>query len=112
MMSNRQKPNQLMIVVALVLSLGGRTVCAETPAASPGNGAIIYRDFCASCHGDHLRNPSSGATYDLRRLKPEDHDRFVNSVLNGKGNMPPWRGALDEDQIEAIWAYIRGSLDR
>jgi hypothetical protein len=26
--------------------------------------------------------------------------------------MPPWRGALKLEQIEAIWAYIRATIDR
>ena len=46
------------------------------------------------------------------KLKPEDHERFVNAVLNGKRQMPPWRGALADDQIEAIWAYIRATVDK
>jgi mono/diheme cytochrome c family protein len=32
-------------------------------------------------------------------------------VLNGKGQMPPWRGALTEEEIETIWAYIRATID-
>jgi hypothetical protein len=34
-----------------------------------------------------------------------DHDRFVNSVLNGNSQMPPWRGVLDMEQIESIWSF-------
>jgi len=75
-------------------------------------GAFIYQDYCSSCHGEELRNTSGGVTFDLRRLRPQDHDRFVNSVLNGKTQMPPWRGVLDMQQIESIWAYIRANVDR
>ena len=48
----------------------------------------------------------------MSRLKPADHDRFLNAVLNGKNQMPPWRGALEPDQIEAIWAYVRATVDK
>jgi len=75
-------------------------------------GARIYQDYCATCHGDELKNTSNGVTYDLRRLRPDEHPRFVTSVLNGKKDMPPWKGTLEEDQIELIWAYIRASVDR
>jgi len=51
-------------------------------------------------------------TFDLRRLRAEDHDRFVDAVLNGKRQMPPWRGALKPEQIDSIWAYIRATVDR
>lgn len=75
-------------------------------------GATIYGDYCSSCHGEQLRNTSGGVTFDLRRLRPEDHDRFAKAVLDGKGPMPPWRGVLKPEQIEAIWAYIRATVDR
>jgi mono/diheme cytochrome c family protein len=74
-------------------------------------GATIYGDYCSNCHGDELRNTSGGVTFDLRRLRPEDRDHFVNSVLDGKRQMPAWRGVLDQQKIEAIWAFIRATVD-
>ena len=74
-------------------------------------GEEVYRDYCWTCHGEGLRS-TAGVTFDLRRLRAADHDRFVNSVLDGKGQMPPWRGALTMVQIEAVWAYIRATVDR
>jgi hypothetical protein len=34
------------------------------------------------------------------------HDRFVDSVSNGKRNMPPWDDGLDPSEIETLWAYV------
>ena len=85
---------------------------ADTDAATIAAGATIYGDYCSSCHGEQFRNTSGGVTFDLRRLRPEDRERFVTVVLNGKNQMPPWRGALEIDQIEAIWAYIRANVAR
>jgi mono/diheme cytochrome c family protein len=48
-----------------------------------------------------------GPAFDLRRLRPDEHDRFVDSVISGKDNMPSWYGILKKEEIEAIWAYIR-----
>ena len=75
-------------------------------------GAMVYADYCANCHGEQLRNTTGGATFDLRRLRSTDRDRFFSVVLNGKSQMPPWRGVLQSHQIESIWAYIRATLDR
>jgi mono/diheme cytochrome c family protein len=83
---------------------------AQAPQVAAGE--QVYADYCSSCHGEGLRNTSGGVTFDLRRLRPEDHDRFVTSVLDGKRQMPPWRGALELEQIESIWAYIRATVDR
>jgi mono/diheme cytochrome c family protein len=45
-------------------------------------------------------------------LREADRDRFIAVVLNGKSQMPPWRGVLEAHQVEAIWAYIRATVDR
>lgn len=99
----------LSVLSVVVLSSPNSFFSAR--AANP-DGERLYSDYCSSCHGEELRNTSGGVTYDLRRLKPADHERFVNSVLNGKNQMPPWRGALEPEQIEAIWAYVRATLDK
>ena len=72
-------------------------------------GAKLYDLNCAPCHGDKLQNP--GITYDLKRLKATERPRFENSVLNGKNQMPPWKGVLKDDQIESLWAYIRANAN-
>ena len=75
-------------------------------------GERTYENYCATCHGDQLVNNSAGLTYDLRRLRPDAHARFVDSVQNGKNKMPPWKGVLDDIQIEQLWAYIQASIPR
>jgi mono/diheme cytochrome c family protein len=75
-------------------------------------GAVIYAQRCSGCHGEELHNTSGGWSFDLRRLRPDEHDRFVNSVTTGKDNMPSWYGILSDDEMEAIWAYIRATVDK
>jgi cytochrome c oxidase cbb3-type subunit 3 len=81
---------------------------AEDPAAA---GARIYAENCSTCHGDDLVN-NAHIAFDLRRLKADEHDRFVNSVLHGKNRMPPWEGVLDAGKIDALWAYIRANANQ
>ncbi len=75
-------------------------------------GAMLYANRCSGCHGDELQAYSGGPAFDLRRLRPDEHDRFVQSVISGKDNMPSWYGVLKPEDIEAIWAYIRAKVDR
>jgi mono/diheme cytochrome c family protein len=75
-------------------------------------GGEIYAQRCAGCHGESLHNMSGGWSFDLRRLRPDEHDRFVDSVTSGKDNMPSWYGILKDEEIEAIWAYIRATVDK
>jgi mono/diheme cytochrome c family protein len=98
---------RLLLALAVIASDGAWATDAKIAA-----GATMYGNYCSNCHGDGLRNTSGGATFDLTRLRAADHDRFVSSVLNGKTQMPPWRGVLDIEQIESIWSFIRATVDR
>jgi mono/diheme cytochrome c family protein len=80
----------------------------KTPAQA---GAEFYALRCSPCHGDELNNPG-GPAFDLRKLRPDEHDRFVDSVTAGKDTMPSWYGLLTTAEIDAIWAYIRATVDR
>ena len=99
----------LVVGVAFALVSTGSVVYADAKVEA---GATIYGDYCSSCHGEGLKNTSGGVTFDLRRLRLEDRDRFFSSVLEGKRQMPPWRGVLDTEQIESIWTYVRAKVDQ
>lgn len=98
------KPLARVGLVACALFVGAGLARAQDAVAT---GAKIYDVNCAPCHGDKLANP--GITFDLKRLKAGERSRFENSVMNGKNQMPPWKGVLKEADIEAIWAYIRAN---
>jgi mono/diheme cytochrome c family protein len=68
-------------------------------------GETVYNTRCAICHGDDLVN--TGQTFDLRKLKADERPRFEHSVLNGKNQMPPWKGVLSDTDIDNLWHYIR-----
>jgi mono/diheme cytochrome c family protein len=88
------------------------SLASAVEASRADEGAKIYAQRCASCHGENLVNMSGGWSFDLRRLRPDEHDRFVDSVTTGKDNMPSWYGILTSEEIEAIWAYIRATVDK
>jgi mono/diheme cytochrome c family protein len=67
-------------------------------------GAEIYAANCATCHGNRMKNPEWAI--DLATIPKDDRQRFVQSVTNGKGNMPPWGDVLKPDDIAALWAYF------
>jgi len=97
-----------MIAVTLITVM-------TAPAAAQSlveKGDTLYHNRCAGCHGEQLKAFAGGPAFDLRRLRPGEYDRFVESVISGKDNMPSWYGILKMDEIEAIWAYIRATVDR
>jgi mono/diheme cytochrome c family protein len=94
-------------------SLGLALVCASAAAQEPDaqvspeaikKGAALFARHCATCHGTRMRNPQWA--FDLRTFPHDAHTRFVDSVSNGKRNMPPWDDVLDPGEIEALWAYV------
>src|SRR6202166_5449643 len=99
---------RMLVVASCCASVTPVVAAADEAKAS---GERLYERYCATCHGDDLQN-NSGIAFDLRRLKADEHPRFVNSVLQGKNAMPSWNGALTPDQIESLWAYIRAHANQ
>ena len=95
------------IALAAVLAPAALAQEAAPDNAKIAAGEKVYRLNCSPCHGDDLVN--TGQTFDLRRLTAGDRARFDNSVRNGKNQMPPWKGALSDDEIDQVWNYIRAN---
>jgi mono/diheme cytochrome c family protein len=98
------------IALAHLLAVGlgsAHAAGADTPNVTPEQatqGAALYAQHCAPCHGHQMKDPEGAL--DLRKFPLDQHARFVTSVTNGKGAMPPWRGLLTPEDIQALWAYV------
>lgn len=91
----------LIVIVAVPLSMQAGFAQDSKKIQA---GESVYNNYCYTCHGEKL--VSSGQTFDLRRLRAADRSRFENSVNNGKGQMPPWKGALTDEEIDQVWHYV------
>lgn len=108
----------LIGAAACVAALGA---CAQVPAAAASvpptpraevsveAGRRAYTSSCTRCHGIGLVSTSS-AYYDLRTFPKDEKQRFIDSVANGKRQMPAWNGILKPEAIESIWLYV-GSVN-
>lgn len=94
------------ILIAAVAMLGLATEARADTAPTVVAGGQVYRQFCRQCHGPDMVNPGN-VSFDLRRFPPDQQDRFMNSVVHGKGNMPAWGDTLQPDEIAAVWDYVR-----
>lgn len=96
---------------ALVASIAAGMIFGSIASAQDQQkidaGEAVYNSYCSTCHGDNLVN--SGQVFDLRRLDAGARARFEKSVLGGKGQMPPWKGVLTDEEIDQIWHYIRAN---
>lgn len=74
----------------------------------PVAGANTYLTYCSGCHGldgfavyEHAPSFSKGD-----RLHKNDRE-LLQSVLNGKNNMPPWQDKLPVTDLRNAITYIR-----
>ncbi len=92
------------LVTAGLALLGASAGAQEFPPEQIKQGAALFARHCSTCHGNRMRNPQWGI--DLHTFPRDAHDRFVDSVSNGKRNMPPWDDVLAPVEIEALWSYV------
>jgi mono/diheme cytochrome c family protein len=95
-------------------------------AADPARGAVHYQALCASCHGP--RGAGDGPAGQNLDPRPARHDdgAYMNALSNehlfkvikeggaavGKSPlMAPWGGALSDDQIRDVVAFVRSLAD-
>ena len=93
-------------IVGLVLVIGTAVASAQERFSLEQirHGAQIYSQNCAPCHGSRMLDPNSA--FDLRKFPPSEKGRFVNSVVKGKNQMPPWGDLFKPEDVDALWAYV------
>ncbi len=69
------------------------------------NGADVFGDTCAVCHGD---DGSGGSGPDL--TGQDSLETVISSVLNGNGSMPAFDGDLTDQEIADVAAYVTGGF--
>ncbi|ASJ73924.1 cytochrome c [Granulosicoccus antarcticus] len=100
-------------IVAASLALG-----KPSKAYRENQGERLYASACASCHYNveqiALGRPDLGINSSTRL---DDPDNLIHVILDGVSNdegmagvvMPGFRGALNDDEIASIAAYLRSS---
>jgi cytochrome c6 len=89
-------------------------MAAVSPAAAEdsASGAGVYKSKCQTCHG-----PDGGGTAVGKSLKVADlrspnvqsrSDAELSQVISdGKDNMPGFKGAITDDEIQAVLTHVR-----
>ncbi len=81
--------------------------------AQQANGRQVFDHYCAACHNAYSSSGSKGPS--LERLYRKQflpsglpaNNRFVEqTIVNGRGMMPPQGDALDQEQLDDLVAYL------
>lgn len=102
------------IIRLSAVSMGQAGNLPATPAAVANQrdvvskGALLYTDYCASCHQDD-GNGVSGIFPPLYRAAPvaaEAKDSLISLALEGKGEMPAFH-FLEDEELAIVLSYVR-----
>ena len=67
-------------------------------------GAELYQINCSPCHGSRMLDPQGA--YNLRNFPRGQRERFADSIVHGRNQMPPWGDFFRPDQLDSLWAYV------
>lgn len=102
------EPAQIDAVTQHVLAISGQ----EHDAALAADGAVLFAENCASCHGDEgLGNRDLGAPNltDAIWLYGGDKAAITYQIVNARaGVMPNWNTRLSEADIRSVAIYVHG----
>lgn len=103
-------------------ALLGAVALASAQAGGAERGAVLYEMYCTQCHG--LAGDGAGINVADMSVLPRDHtdpgemsartdEELADAIANGGKAvnksvlMPAWGNNLDEEQIDALVAYLR-----
>ncbi|HEX4001788.1 MAG TPA: cytochrome c [Candidatus Acidoferrales bacterium] len=108
----------IALAAAMVISAAGcgdpnRTDAELGLNAQQAAGRQVFQHYCAACHNAYSSSGSKGPS--LKKLYEKQflpsglpaNDRFVEqTIVNGRGMMPPQGDALSQQQLDDLVAYL------
>jgi mono/diheme cytochrome c family protein len=119
LLSQRNAIIVFVLLSALALAVfairsGARSDTPRLGRADPGNdeqvglGQRLYATRCASCHGANLEGGPAVALDEQGPAGQRDDGSIFTAIEDGTGSgMPAFGGALSDEQIWALIAYMK-----
>jgi mono/diheme cytochrome c family protein len=98
----------VLIVGLFVVMVAVLPAVAEDSSA----GAGVFKSKCVTCHGQDGKGTAVGKSLqvaDLRSpaVQSKSDAELIQSVSDGKGNMPAFKGNITDDEIHAVVTFVR-----
>jgi mono/diheme cytochrome c family protein len=112
-MSKLQKSmtHNLLVTALVTATFLGSAILGFGQAAN-SSGADTYKTNCISCHAADGHGSAVGKSlhapdFHASQIQQQSDIQLTDVIKNGKGNMPPFGGSLNQSQITAVVKYIR-----
>lgn len=104
---NRAFQNLAALVVGFLMAI---TVAALPMAAQDGAG--VFKSKCVTCHGTDGKGTAVGKSLQVADLgsaavQKKTDAELTQSVSEGKGNMPAFKGNVTDDELHAVITFVR-----
>ena len=95
----------LSFIYCLCLTVSG--VSAES-LTHQVTGANVFLKYCSGCHGlDGFATYEHAPSFSMGERLQKDDRELLQSVLNGKNSMPPWKDKLPVQALRDAISYLR-----
>jgi mono/diheme cytochrome c family protein len=110
-------PVQIVVGVGAIIVGSALAMAApketDQPNLDQAKGKQIFSKYCAGCHGSegkgdgYLLLGPDPANLMRPATKNKSDALLLETIHEGKPNMPSWKGRLSENESRAVLAYIR-----
>jgi mono/diheme cytochrome c family protein len=111
------KPIQIAVALGSIFLGSQLSMAAPEESGQPRvdqiKGKQIFSKYCAGCHGPegkgdgYLLLGPDPANLTRPATKKKSDAMLIETIHEGKPNMPSWKGRLSEDESRTVLAYIR-----
>jgi mono/diheme cytochrome c family protein len=103
----------LIVIVLASQHMNTASVAADSLGEGASKGKRIFARHCAGCHGPegkgdgYLLLGPAPANLNRSATKNKSEAALLNTIHEGKPNMPAWKLRLSEEDSRAVVAYIK-----
>ena len=105
------------VAMVVAAAVGCTKIAPPTPLAQLNaqqmNGHDVYQAHCAQCHNDRTNEPLNGQSLrgifkkqSLESGAPANDDRVMETVIYGRGMMPPMGRTMTPQERTDLLAYL------
>lgn len=106
---------KLLSILVLAIALFTIRIHPALADDALAQGAKVFSANCAACHinGTNVVAANKNLKADtLKQFGMDSEAAIITQVTNGKSAMPPFKGRLKEDDIQAVATYVLAQSEK